>query len=254
MSERTEHTLVGEGWGVVHLMLRTRRGHSGDAIRAALADFGATAPNQALVFSVMGGRADLGVMLLSPDLDALDIATKAIRSGPVRCVASFFSVTELSEYTTAEADERARLSAEGVQDVDGALEEWRTRMAKYRHDRLYPQLPARKVIAFYPMSKTRNVGANWYALGFEDRKRLMLGHGRVGRKYAGRVLQLITGATGLDDWEWGVTLLADEPTVIKEIVYEMRFDEVSAVYGEFGPFWTGLVLDVDDALARAGLD
>ena len=113
MSEPEDHTLVGEGWGVVHLMLRTRRGSSGDPIRAAIADFVADAPNQALVFSVMGGRADIGVMLLSPDLDALDIATKAIRSGPVRCVASFFSVTELSEYTTAEADERARLSAEG---------------------------------------------------------------------------------------------------------------------------------------------
>jgi hydrogen peroxide-dependent heme synthase len=254
MSESSDHTLVGEGWGVVHLMLRARRGRSGDAIRNAIADFVAQEPNQAVAFSVMGGRADFGVMLLGPNLDALDVATKQIGSGPVRCVASFFSVTELSEYTTTEADERRRLTAEGVADIDAALEQWRARMDKYRQDRLYPRLPDRKVIAFYPMSKTRNVGANWYALDFEDRKRLMLGHGRVGRKYAGRVLQLITGATGLDDWEWGVTLLADEPTVIKEIVYEMRFDEVSAVYGEFGPFWTGLVLDIDTALSRAGLD
>jgi peroxiredoxin len=254
MSETSEHTVVGEGWGVVHLMLRARPGSSGAVIRRAIAEFSADAPNQAVTFSVLGGRADFGVMLIGPDLDALDLATKAIRSGPVRCEASFFSVTELSEYMSTEADERSRLAAEGVDDVDAALEEWRTRMATYRHDRLYPRLPDRKVIAFYPMSKTRNVGANWYALGFEDRKRLMLGHGRVGRKYAGRVLQLITGATGLDDWEWGVTLLADEPTVIKDIVYEMRFDEVSAVYGEFGPFWTGLVVDVDEALARSGLD
>jgi peroxiredoxin len=218
-----------------------------------MAEFVASEPNQAIAFSVMGGRADFGVMLLGPDLDALDRTTKAIRSGPVRCVASFFSVTELSEYMTSEDDERARLEAEGTEDVEGALAVWRERMAKYRQDRLYPRLPDRRVIAFYPMSKTRNVGANWYALDFDDRRRLMLGHGRVGRKYAGRVLQVITGATGLDDWEWGVTLLADEPTVIKAIVYEMRFDEVSAVYGEFGPFWIGLVLDVDDALARSGL-
>ncbi len=253
MSDSGDHTRVADGWGVVHLMLRSRRGESGTVIRRAITGFTADDPNQAVVFSVLGGRADFGVMLLSPDLDALDLATKAIRSGPVDCVASFFSVTELSEYTSTEADERARLAAEGVVELDAALETWRERMAKYRQDRLYPRLPDRRVIAFYPMSKTRNVGANWYALGAEDRKRLMLGHGRVGRKYAGRVLQLITGATGLDDWEWGVTLLADEPTVIKEIVYEMRFDEVSAVYGEFGPFWTGLVVDVDEALARSGL-
>jgi peroxiredoxin len=253
MSDPTAQTLVGEGWGVVHLMLEARRGESGAAIREAITGFSGDTGNQAVTFSVMGGRADFGVMLLGPDLDALDRTTKAIRSGPVRCIASFFSVTELSEYTSTEDDERARLEAEGTDDVDAALDLWRVRMDAYRHDRLYPNLPHRKIIAFYPMSKTRDVGANWYALDAADRKRLMLGHGRVGRRYAGRVLQLITGATGLDDWEWGVTLLADDPTVIKDIVYEMRFDEVSAVYGAFGPFWTGLVVDVDEALARSGL-
>jgi len=253
MAQDTAGTIVGEGWGVVHLLLRARRGASGEDIRTAIRRYTATDPNQAVVFSVLGGRADFGVMLLGPDLDALDRCTKRIRSGPVRCVASFFSVTELSEYTTTEDEERERLTAEGTADIEAALAEWRERMGRYRQDRLYPRLPPRRVIAFYPMSKTRNVGANWYALDFATRKRLMLGHGRVGRRYAGRVLQLITGATGLDDWEWGVTLFADEPTVIKDIVYEMRFDEVSAVYGEFGPFWTGLITDVDEALSRSGL-
>ena len=89
--------------------------------------------------------------------------------------------------------------------------------------------------------------ANWYELPFEERKQLMAGHARVGRTYAGRVLQLITGSTGLDDWEWGVTLLADDPVALKEIVYEMRFDPVSARYAEFGPFVTGLVLPAADA-------
>jgi chlorite dismutase len=103
------------------------------------------------------------------------------------------------------------------------------------------------------MSKRRTGDANWYTLPFEERKRLMAGHARVGRTYAGRVLQLITGATGLDDWEWGVTLLADDPVVLKEIVYEMRFDPVSADYAEFGPFVMGLVLDPPDALQRVGL-
>ena len=103
------------------------------------------------------------------------------------------------------------------------------------------------------MSKRRAAEANWYELSFEDRKELMSGHARVGRTYAGRVLQLITGSTGIDDWEWGVTLFADDIVALKEIVYEMRFDPVSARYGEFGPFFTGLVLPPVDACVRVGL-
>ena len=99
------------------------------------------------------------------------------------------------------------------------------------------------------MSKRRGQGANWYELPFDERKQLMAGHARVGRTYAGRVLQLITGSTGIDDWEWGVTLLADDPVALKEIVYEMRFDPVSARYAEFGPFFTGLVAEPADAVA-----
>jgi chlorite dismutase len=103
------------------------------------------------------------------------------------------------------------------------------------------------------MSKRRAPGANWYSLPFDERKRLMAGHARVGRTYAGRVLQLITGSTGIDDWEWGVTLLADDPVALKEIVYEMRFDPVSADYAEFGGFVTGLIAEPEDALTRVGL-
>jgi chlorite dismutase len=104
------------------------------------------------------------------------------------------------------------------------------------------------------MSKRRDGADNWFALPFEDRKRLMLGHGKVGRTFAGRVTQLITGSTGLDDWEWGVTLFADDPAAIKEIVYEMRFDEASARYAEFGPFVIGLAGSYADVAACAGLD
>jgi hydrogen peroxide-dependent heme synthase len=243
-----------QGWAVVHLILRARRGEDATGILDALRRFTATEPNQAIAFSVLGGRADVGLMLLGPDLDEVDRAAKAVLAGPVEAAYSFVSFTELSEYTASEEDERARLEAEGAPDVDAALEAWRTRMAAYRDARLHPRLPAKRVIAFYPMSKARLPGANWYALDFPTRKRLMLGHARVGRTYAGRVLQLITGATGIDDWEWGVTLLADDPVAVKDIVYEMRFDEVSAVYGEFGPFWTGLVMDARAALARAGLE
>ena len=237
----------------MHLFLRADADGDATPILEAIRAFTATDPNQVVAFSVLGGRADLGLMALGPDLDALDRFAKRVQSGPVEAVYSFVSLTELSEYTTTEDDERERLVAAGEADVEAKLAEWSERMAHYREHRLHPRLPDRRVIAFYPMAKTRMPGANWYSLSFEDRKRLMLGHGRVGRNYAGRILQLITGATGLDDWEWGVTLLADDITAVKEIVYEMRFDEVSAVYGLFGPFYTGLVMTPDAACARAGL-
>ena len=126
-------------------------------------------------------------------------------------------------------------------------------MAHYQEQRIHPQLPRKQTICFYPMSKRRATAANWYSLPFAERKRLMGGHARVGRTYAGRVLQLITGSTGLDDWEWGVTLLADDPVALKEIVYEMRFDPVSAEYADFGPFVTGLLLEPAEAVRRVGL-
>ncbi|MEO2109286.1 MAG: chlorite dismutase family protein, partial [Actinomycetota bacterium] len=97
------------------------------------------------------------------------------------------------------------------------------------------------------------VGANWFALPFEERKAIMAGHAKVGRSYRGRVLQLITGSTGLDDWEWGVTLFTDDPATLKEIVYEMRFDEASATYADFGPFVTGLVMEPEQLVRRLGL-
>jgi chlorite dismutase len=249
----SDAVIPSQGWGVAHLFLRARRGGGGHSLLQAIERFIADDPNQVIPFSVLGGRADLGLMALSPDLDALDRLTKAVLAGPVECVSSFVSLTELSEYTSTEDDERARLAEAGEADVEGRLAEWRARMESYADARLHPRLPHHRVIAFYPMSKTRVPGANWYSLSFEERKRLMGGHARVGRRYAGRILQLITGSTGLDDWEWGVTLLADDPVAVKEIVYEMRFDEVSAVYGEFGPFWVGLVMDARTLLDRVGI-
>ena len=127
-------------------------------------------------------------------------------------------------------------------------------MATYREHRIHPRLPRRRVIAFYPMSKRREGADNWYALDFATRKELMAAHGRIGRTYRGRVLQMITGSVGLDDWEWGVTLLADDPKALRDIVYEMRFDEVSARYGEFGPFVTGLVMKPAALTRHLGLD
>jgi chlorite dismutase len=243
-----------EGWGVLHLFLRARREGSGaDAILEAVRAFAADEPNQVIAFSVLGGRADLGLMALGADLDALDRLAKGVLAGPVEPVSSFVSLTERSEYIPTEEGERARLEAEGAPDVEARLAHWRARIARHVDSRLHPRLPRRRMIAFYPMSKRRAEGANWYELAFEERRRLMEGHGRVGMRYAGRILQLITGATGLDDWEWGVTLLSDDPAAIKEVVSEMRFDLVSARYSEFGPFWVGLVMDPEAVLERVGL-
>ena len=242
-----------EGWGVIHLFLRTERGEDGSGILQTIACFAESDPNQAIAFSVLGGRADLGLMLLSSDLDQLDRAVKEITGGPVECLDSFVSLTEHSEYTTTEGEERARLETTGEADVEGTLTTWRDRMALYKDARLHPRLPAKRFICFYPMSKSRIPGANWFEVPFDERKALMRGHATTGRTYSGRVLQLITGSTGLDDWEWVVTLLADDPAAVKEIVYEMRFDAASAAYALFGPFWVGLVMEADAAFRRAGL-
>jgi peroxiredoxin len=252
------------GWGVLHLFYRL------DAARAeqepgaakrildAIAALEADGVHQVLVFTVLGHKADLGVMALGPDLARLQAFEQELARTPLVPTWSYVSLTEASEYTATEDDERARLADEdGITDpaeIEAKLTAWRERIAHYREQRLHPRLPRKRTICFYPMSKRRTGDDNWYALPFADRKRLMAGHARVGRTYAGRVLQLITGSTGIDDWEWGVTLLADDPAALKEIVYEMRFDEVSARYADFGPFVTGLVMEPDDALRRVGLE
>ncbi len=228
--------------------------HGGKRVLDAVASLEAD-DHQALLFALLGHKADLGVMALGPDLARLQAFQHELAAAPVRLVDSYVSLTELSEYGATEEDEERAATAEGLSGVDleARLAAWRARIEHYREQRLHPRLPLRKAICFYPMSKRRDPGANWYALPFADRKDLMAGHARLGRTYSGRVLQLITGSTGLDDWEWGVTLLADDPAALKDIVYEMRFDPVSAEYAEFGPFVTGLVLEPPEALRRVGL-
>jgi peroxiredoxin len=137
------------------------------------------------------------------------------------------SLTEVSEY------------AAGVPD-------------ELKQARLHPVLPpeGKPAFCFYPMSKRRWSDDNWYSLGFDERKDFMMGHGKLGRTFAGRVLQLITGSTGLDDWEWGVTLFAARPDDLKDCVYQMRFDEASARFAEFGPFYTGMVADLPEVMAE----
>jgi chlorite dismutase len=207
----------------------------------------------------MLSRADLGFFILTPDLHFLNQLEKKIAAslGPdvLRPAFTYLSMTERSEYITTEEQyvielEKNEGIARGTAESEQKLAAFRERIAHYRHDRLYPVLPDWEYFCFYPMSKRRSPGQNWYALDYEKRCELMGGHMRLGRTYSGRVRQLITGSTGLDDWEWGVTLFAHDPLEIKSIVYEMRFDEVSHTYGEFGPFYNGLPMPLRDAYAR----
>jgi chlorite dismutase len=202
-------------------------------------------------YANVGNKADLAFILYAADLAQLGRMHRALEDcfppGILERVYSYLSVTELTEYMPTEEDNRRILTeheklAPDSEAYQKRWDEMKKRMAEYEHYRLYPELPDWEVMSFYPMNKRRSGADNWYSLDFAARKKLMGGHARVGRKFSGRVTQLITGSTGLDDWEWGVTLVAHQLDALKEIVYEMRFDEVSARYGEFGPFFINLRL------------
>jgi len=217
---------------------------------------------QIRLFSVVG-RADIGILAIGADLHELDRFEKRFRAslgtGVLNPVYSFLSLTEESEYTTTEAEfgqtlQRDEKLEPGTPEFAARIASFNERMAKYRHERVFPVLGDWKTICFYPMAKRRSPGQNWYALTYDERRRLMGGHARVGRTYAGRVKQLITGATGLSDWEWGVTLFSNSVDEFKSIVYEMRFDEVSHQYAEFGPFYIGLIVSAEALLDRLGAE
>jgi len=216
-------------------------------------------PQTQIVTLSMFARADIGFMILTPDLHDLNTLEKNITAslGPDVLAPEFtyLSMTEKSEYTQKDDDyalelEKSEGIARGSAESEAKLITFRERIRHYTHDRLYPVLPDWEYFCFYPMSKRREPGQNWYALDYARRRELMSGHMRVGRAYAGRVRQLVTGSTGLNDWEWGVTLFAHNPCDIKAIVYEMRFDEVTHTYGEFGPFHNGLPLPLREIYRR----
>jgi hydrogen peroxide-dependent heme synthase len=215
------------GWGVLHLFCRLTPAFDanslGTSVKSAESD-----GYQVVPVALLGHKADLGLMVLGPDVWRLRrFQTEAAHAGAV-AAQSYVSLTEVSEYASGLPEE--------------------TRQA-----RLFPQLPpeGKPASCFYPMTKRRDPapGHNWYALDFYARKELMLAHGRVGRSFAGRILQLITGSTGLDDYEWGVTLFGAHPDDLKDCVYTMRFDEASARFAEFGPFYTGMVGTLDEVLS-----
>ncbi|HVY71874.1 MAG TPA: chlorite dismutase family protein [Verrucomicrobiae bacterium] len=224
-------------------------------VEAHLAANSAPSSPRITSYANMGGKADMAFMIMALELGQVGALHRELEAcfppGSLQRVYTFFSVTELPDYVSTEDDLKRRLVDHekleaGSEAFEKRMGELRQAQTEYEHYRLYPELPDWEVMAFYPMSKRRGEKANWYSLDFAARKQLMGGHARVGRKYAGRITQLITGSTGLDDWEWGVTLVAHQVDALKEIVYEMRFDEVTAKYGEFGPFYVNLRLSVVD--------
>ncbi|MEK4629994.1 MAG: hydrogen peroxide-dependent heme synthase [Solibacillus sp.] len=179
-------------------------------------------------YSIIGQKADFMIMTLRETPEELnEVETKfaklAIADFTIPTY-SYVSVVELSNYLAGQSDEDPYQNP-------------------HVRARLYPELPKSKYVCFYPMDKKREGNDNWYMLSMEDRKKLMYAHGLIGRSYAGKIKQIITGSVGLDDHEWGVTLFSDDMLQFKKIVYEMRFDEVSARYGEFGEFLVGNLLD-----------
>lgn len=214
---------------------------------------------QLLAFSMVTPKADLGFMLLTADLHKANEyekkLTQSLGADVLTPVYYYLSLTELSEYTTSEEQYGAGLVkddgiAEGSPEYAEKIEEFRNRIKKYNQDRLYPNMPDWPVFCFYPMGKRRGEQDNWYDLDYESRRQLMAGHAKVGRTYAGRIRQLITGSTGLDDMEWGVTLFAHNTQDVKDIVYEMRFDKVSSRYADFGDFFIGLQLPLNELFKR----
>jgi chlorite dismutase len=190
------------------------------AVKAAEAD-----DSQVITAAMLGHKADVAFMALAPDWRTLRTLQTSLQRAGLDIVDSYVSITEVSEY------------AKGMPE-------------HMLQARLHPQIPPEGLTAFcfYPMSKKREGHANWYATPFDQRHHMMIEHGKSGRTFAGRVVQLVTGSTGLDDHEWGVTLFAISPDVIKDVVYTMRFDEGSALYGEFGAFYVGYLAMIDELI------
>jgi chlorite dismutase len=243
-----------EGWSVLHLMYRVRwdrlRGTAPDerermaedAVRAlAVPDAGATAFVQ-----VLGHKADLMFICFRRGFEQLAQAQLALSRTELHdnleATSSYVSIVELGMYEmTAKIHEQLSAAHKPGSDeferaFDAEMETQRQRVM----NRLFLELPKARYVCFYPMNKRRGEALNWYSESFERRASMMREHGAIGRTYAGKVTQVISGSIGYDDWEWGVDLFAADPIVFKKLIYEMRFDEASAKFAEFGPFYTGL--------------
>jgi chlorite dismutase len=221
------------GWNVLHLFCKVTPATDAAAVAGAVKEATASGEHQVVTFAVLGHKADLGFLALGPDVWHLRRFQAALQQAGLELAQSYVSLTEVSEYAAGMPQEM----------LDA---------------RLYPKLPPadKRAICFYPMSKRRGVpadGDNWFTLPYDERKELMYEHGASGRKFTGRILQLVTGSTGLDDFEWGVTLFGQRPDDLKATVYTMRYDRASAIFAEFGPFYAGVIGEVDEVLAQLGL-
>jgi peroxiredoxin len=212
------------GLGVLHLFAKSTPAVDREAVAAAI-EAAEGDECQVITASLLGHKADIGVMALAPDWRTLRTLQTALQRAGLDVVDSYVSITEVSEY------------AKGMPE-------------HMLQARLYPQLPPEglNTFCFYPMSKKRDGHANWFATPFAERNEMMMEHGKSGRTFHGRVVQLVTGSTGLDEHEWGVTLFAAGPEVVKDVVYTMRFDKGSALYGEFGDFYVGYLDFVENLL------
>jgi peroxiredoxin len=267
-------TLVPEtGWHVLHLYYRVDREAlaalsvadrlEGCTVLTRVLDKSTSgAPDQLQCFAIPGHKADFGFMAAGSDLKAvhgIQLALQASPLGPALVPTySFYSITEVSEYVPdVEAYARILRDREGVDPESNVYKAkvaaYADRLEPMNRQRLYPDFPDWPCLCFYPMSKIRQADQNWYLLPFEERSELMSQHGRSGMKFAGRVSQLITASTGLDNWEWGVTLWARNPVYLKEIVYSMRFDESSARYALFGDFYFGYILSPSELVETVRL-
>src|SRR5947209_16052119 len=207
---------------------------------------------QSALFSLLGHKGDLLLVHFRNSFDQLKAAELEISrlrlSDYLEQTTSYLSVVELGLYESSVKLYRT-LREKGVephsQEWNDAVADTIRRQTEAMRPRLFPQIPSSRYVCFYPMDRRRGEDKNWYSLPIEERQRQMEEHGLVGRRYAGTVKQIITGSIGFDDWEWGVDLFADDPLIFKKLIYEMRFDEVSAVYALFGHFYVGVRCPAD---------
>ena len=218
---------------------------------AAIAPPGADAGHSTMVH-LLGHKADLMVIHFRHGFE--DLSQAQLRFQQTRLqdflemTASYVSIVELGMYEmTAKIHQQlaGRSLKPGTDEFEKAFDDELAQQKNRMMGRLFPEIPRRRYVCFYPMDKRRGEHQNWYSTEFNRRSEMMLEHGIVGRNYSGRVTQIISGSIGFDDWEWGVDLFADEALVFKKLIYEMRFDEASAVYAEFGPFYIGLQFQPD---------
>lgn len=260
-----------EGWHCSHLYYEFDRGvlasmtpddlAQGRNEIIAILDPERESPQRLQVSIVSGNKADFSLMIMDPNplvIDSVHQQLQASRLGPaIRSTYSFISVSEVSEYVPSLEQYGERLVQEGEEAGSPAYEAKLNAYAKrepmMRKQRLTPDFPEWPATCFYPMNKKRKVGENWFMMPFPERNRLMAEHARSGMAFAGKVSQLITVGVGFEDWEWGVTLWARNPEYLKDIVYGMRFDEASARYAEFGPFYTSYICSAAEMLDHCQL-